>query len=107
MGLISASWETVVKDLIKRTWRELNEETAYITHHLRRWWNGMEDGEQLFFVGIVCAALLLLGMRRPSRSKYKHYDDNQTISIVQQFMFAAVVLMIFTFGVDIAVNSVS
>ena len=106
MGLISGLWEIVVENFIKRTWRELNEEAAYVTHHLRRWWNGMEDGEQLFFVGIICAALLLLGMRRPSK-KIKHYDDNGTITLVQQFMFGAVVLVIFTFGIDIAVNSVS
>ena len=35
------------------------------------------------------------------------YDDNGAITLVQQFMFAAVVLVVFTFGVDIAVNSVS
>jgi hypothetical protein len=95
-----------VENLIKRTWRELNEEISYITHHLRRWWNGMEDGEQLFFVGILCASCLLLGLRRPSKGKYKHYDDKQTIGLIQQFMFAAVVLVIFTFGIDIAINSV-
>ena len=106
MGLISGLWESVVEKLIKRTLRELNEEAAYVTHHLRSWWSGMEDGEQLFFVGIVCSAFLLLGMRRPSK-KIKHYEDNGAVTLIQQFMFAAVVLVVFTFGIDIAINSVS
>lgn len=96
-----------MQELIKSTWRELNEEVSFIVGHLRHWWGSMSDGDQLFFVGVVCAASLLLGLRRPSRKRNSGYSQGEAMSNFQQFMFAAVVLVVFTFGVDIAVESVS
>lgn len=94
-----------MQDLVKRTVRELKEEVSYITQYLRHWWNSMGDGEQLFFVGILCASCLLLGLRRPMRKKTKGYEQNDSSGIAQQFLFAAVVLLVFTFGIDIALET--
>ena len=94
-------------DFIKLTWKELNEEAQYISQNLRHWWGAMSEGEQLFFVGIVSAAMLLIGLRKPTKSKSVSYDRNEAMGILQQFAFAAVVLVVFTFGIDIAMESFS
>jgi len=96
-----------VRDLVKRTWSELQQEIAFISRHLQAWWGGMSQGEQLFAVGIICAALLLLGLRSPPKVKTVTYDGNVGLGRVKEFLFAAVVIIIFTFGVDIAVESAS
>jgi len=96
-----------VLDLAKRTWQELQQEIAFISRHMQNWWNGMSQGEQLFAVGIVCAALLLLGLRSPPKIKAVSYDGNTSLGRTKEFLFAAVVIVIFTFGVDIAVESVN
>lgn len=96
-----------MKELFNRTWHELNEEVSFVVGHLRHWWGSMSDGNQLFLVGVICAASLLLGLRRPTKAKVTSYSESEVMSTFQQFMFAAVVLVVFTFGVDIAVESVS
>jgi len=94
-----------VRDLAKRTWNELQQEVAFISRHLQAWWSGMSQGEQLFAVGIVCAALLLLGLRSPPKVKTVSYDGNVGLGRAKEFLFAGVVIIIFTFGVDIAVET--
>lgn len=95
-------------DLIKRTLKEISQEVEYVVFHMQRWWNTMDQGEQMFTLGIVGAALLLLGMRgQPSTRKVSRYDDGNMVGVAQQFLFAAVVLMIFTFGIDIAIQNVA
>lgn len=96
-----------MRDLAKRTWNELQQEIAFISRHLQAWWGGMSQGEQLFAVGVVCAALLLLGLRSPPKVKTVTYDGNIGLGRTKEFLFAAVVLIIFTFGIDIAVDSVN
>lgn len=97
-------WEIMVDNLVKRTLRELNEEIAYISRHLRHWWQGMSDSEQLFFVCIISATLLLLGLRKPTKRRLNHYDESAATGILKQFMFSAVVLIIFTYAISLAVN---
>lgn len=92
-------------DIVERTFKELGEEISYVSLHLQRWWSGMGQGEQLFAVGIMCAALLLLGMRQPVRSKTIGYDKGQVGGSMREFIFAAVVIVVFTFGVDIAIDN--
>lgn len=90
----------------ERAWKEAMSELGEVGFYLQRWWNTMETGEQLFTLGVVSAACLLLGLRGPSRPrKMKRYSDGNPMSVVQQFMFGAVVLIIFTFGIDIALKS--
>lgn len=91
-------------DFATNTWRELNEELNYVALHLRNWWAGMSDGEQLFFVGIISSVLLLLALRRPAKRKNGTYGEPDLMGNVQQFMFAATVLIVFTFGIDIAIE---
>jgi len=95
-----------VLDLAKRTWHELQQEVAFISRHMQAWWGGMSQSEQLFAVGIVCAALLLLGLRSPPKVKTVSYDGNMGLGRTKEFLFAAVVIVIFTFGIDIAFESV-
>ena len=92
-------------DLVKRTLDEFEREVATIPFHLKHWWNEMSAPEQLYFVGITCAVLLLLGLRRPARRKINSYQDGNTMGLVQQFLFAAAILVVFTFGIDIAFDA--
>lgn len=92
-------------DLIKRTLVELEREIAVISTHLQRWWGRMTEAEQLFFVGVVSAALLLLALRRPARRELASYRSNEQTGVLQQFLFAAVIIVVFTFGIDIAIES--
>ena len=95
-----------MQELAKRTWHELQQEYAVISRHLGDWWYGISKAEQLFAVGIVCAALMLLGLRSPRKLRTIGYGGNTTIQKTKDFLFIIVVLVIFTFGIDIAIESV-
>ena len=95
-------------DLLDRTIREIKEESAVITQHLQRWWNGMGISEQAFSLGIICAAFLLIGILQPAPKRtVEGYENNQNSGLVKQFLLATVVLLIMTFGLDIAIENVS
>jgi len=93
-----------LETFIRRTWRELTEEVEYVSRYLRHWWGNMSESEQLFFVGVLCASFLLLGLRRPAKRKQASYTDANHMGVFQQFMFCAALLVIFTFGMDIVVE---
>ena len=92
-------------DLFNRTLVELQRELTVISDYLQRWWGRMSEAEQLFFVGIVSASLLLLALRRPIRPQLNSYRQNEQSGVLQQFLFAAVVIVVFTFGIDIALEA--
>lgn len=95
-------------NLFDRIWTELVEESTYVASRLQRWWYSMSEGEQLMLLGIVCAAGLLIGLRRPAHaSKFRAYETHPTMGVAKQFLFAGVVLVIFTFGADIALESLA
>ncbi|MEL7129299.1 MAG: hypothetical protein AAGK23_07110 [Pseudomonadota bacterium] len=94
-------------EFIDRVWTELVEEMSYVAEHLQDWWNRMDVGEQMFALGVVCAACLLLGLRQPVQREGSlgTYHQGETAQTIKQFLFAGVVLLVFTFGADIAVES--
>lgn len=95
-------------DLVERFWNELIEETAFITEHLRDAWSSMSYNEQLYGLMMMCATCLLLGLRNPRRtSGFKMFDFSEEVSHFKTLMFAAAVLMMFTFAVNEAVQAVS
>ena len=95
-------------DFVDRVWSELVEETTFVASRLQQWWGSMAEGEQLMLLGIVCAACLLLGLRAPATGpQYRAVDANPAYDIAKQFLFAGVVLLIFTFGADIAIESLT
>jgi len=94
-----------LEKLINKTWRELTEEMHLVSRYLRSWWGGMSESEQLFFVGVVSAAILLLGLRRPNKRKPTTYNEGQHKGAFEQFLFCSAFLLIFTFGIDIVVES--
>jgi len=94
-----------VEQLYKRTLKEMREEVSYVSGYLRHWWGAMSESEQLFFVGILCASFLLLGLRRPNKRRKISYTDGNHMGVAQQFFFCAAFLVIFTFGIDIVVES--
>lgn len=95
-------------NLVERFWDELVEETAFITEHLRFAWNSMSYNEQLYGLMMMCATCLLLGLRNPQRtSGFKLFDFSEEVGHFKTFMFAAAVLMMFTFAVNVAVDAVS
>lgn len=91
-------------DFISRIWKELSRELNYFSLQLRHWWGSLGDGEQMFAFGIVTAALLLLALRRPVKTKTSHYNAENGMGLVKQFLFGAAVLIIFTFGIDIVIT---
>jgi len=90
---------------INKVWSELTEEMQLVSRYLRSWWGGMTESEQLFFVGVVSAAILLLGLRRPNKRKPASYGTGQNKGMFEQFFFCVSFLLIFTFGIDIVVES--
>lgn len=96
-------------ELIERTWNELVEETNLVASWLQRWWHGMDDHDQMMLFGIVCATCVLFGLRKPARRRFvlRSHDESGTLDTVKQFMLAGAVLLIFTFGADIAIDAVS
>ena len=106
-GQPACVWEIKLDNLVKRTLRELNEEVAYISRHMRHWWQGMSDSEQLFFVCIISATLLLLGLRKPTKNRINHYDGNATTGFLKQFTFSVAMLLIFTYAISLAVSDLA
>ncbi len=96
-------------ELVKRTWAELVRETNYVASWLQRWWHGMDDHDQLMLFGIVCATCVLLGLRRPARRRtaFRSQETSDTVDTLKQFLLAGSVLLIFTFGSNIAIDAVS
>ncbi|MEM7661754.1 MAG: hypothetical protein AAF292_05860 [Pseudomonadota bacterium] len=95
-------------EIIERFWNELVEETTFITSHLQASWNLLSFNEQLYALMMLSATCLLLGLRNPSRATaFKTLGEREELSTFKTFMFAAAVLMMFTFAVDVAVDTVS
>ena len=92
-------------DLIDRTLVELDREITTISAHLQNWWSALSEAQQLFFVGVVSAALLLLALRKPARRNLNSYDERNATGVMSQFLFAAVIIVVFTFGIDIALEA--
>ena len=94
--------------LLNKTWETLVSEVEYISGYVQRWWYRMNEGEQLIALGLVCAACLLLAViKRDKSPKATAFQKNEAMSIMQQFTFAAVILIIFTFGIDIALEQIA
>ncbi|MEO9968776.1 MAG: hypothetical protein ABJG15_02930 [Hyphomonadaceae bacterium] len=96
-------------DLLERTIRELKDESAFVVKHLQNWWNTMPMAEQAFTLGTICAAFLLIAVLPPVQKKVSTVGpDNQTdMGTAKVFILAAVILIIMTFGLDIAIDGVS
>lgn len=90
---------------MRRTWHELVEEAQFVSQYLVHWWGSMSDSKQLFLFAGFCTMVVLLGLRRPTNPKTRTYDDNTSMTVFQQFMFGAVVLLVFTYGIDVIVES--
>jgi len=95
-------------DLLERTIREVKEESAFVVEHLQFWWNGMSLGQQAFSMSIVCAAFLLIGVLQPAPKKASMLgnDLDRDMSTFKVFLLAAVILIIMTFGLDIAIEGI-
>lgn len=95
--------------LLERTWIELKEEVSYVATHLGRWWARMSQDEQYILFGVVCAAALLLVVRgkKGKPVKLSRYDENNIMTLAQQFTFAAVILVVFTLGIDAALDGIT
>ena len=95
-------------DLLDRTIREIKDESAFVVYHLQGWWNGMSIGQQAFTMGIVCAAFLLIGVLQPAPKKASMLgnDVNTEMGTLKVFLMATVILIIMTFGLDIAIEGV-
>ena len=92
----------------ERLWEELVEDTSCITSHLSEAWSALSFNEQLYALMMLCACCLLLGLRNPTRATaFKTLGQNEELSTFKTFMFAAAILMMFTFAVDIAVKAIS
>jgi len=67
----------------------------------------MNTSEQAFSLGVVCAAFLLIGVLQQPQQKLatQGYESDTTSSVFKQFLFAVVVLLIMTFGIDIAIEN--
>ena len=95
-------------DLLDRTIQELKDETAFVTQHLQGWWGGMSIGQQTFMLGVVCAALLLIAVLPPVQKKASvlGHDNQKDYGTAKVFILATVILVIMTFGLDIAIEGV-
>lgn len=94
--------------LLNKTWDKLVSEVEYISGYVQRWWYRMDENEQVIALGLVCAACLLLAViKRDKSPKASSFEKSEAMSIAQQFTFAAVILIIFTFGIDIALEQIT
>ena len=68
----------------------------------------MDSSQQAFTLGTICAAFLLIGILQPAPKKASMISSEQgwDRSTVKAFILAAVVLLVLTFGLDIAIESV-
>lgn len=96
-------------ELVEKFIEELVVEASFIAEYLQRNWQSLSHNEQLYTLAVICAACLLLGLRNPRRATtFKStIGQNEDWNVFKQFMFACVLLMIFTLGVDIAVEAIS
>lgn len=95
-----------VVDLLERSIREIKDESAFIVQHLQHWWGSMPIGQQAFTLGTICAALLLIAVLPPVQKKATVLGaDNQSdMGTFKIFILGAVILVIMTFGLDIAIE---
>ena len=93
-------------DILKRTIREVKEETAFVTTHLQGWWGGMSVSQQAFALGVICAAFLLIAILPPVQKKATilGHNSEKDMGTLKVFILAAVILVIMTFGLDIAIE---
>lgn len=95
--------------LLERTWIELQEEVSIVATQMGRWWSRMSQDEQYMLLGVVCAGALLMVVRGKKKKTVRtsHYDENSIMPLAQQFTFAAVILVIFTLGIDAALEGIT
>ncbi|MEM9667657.1 MAG: hypothetical protein AAF950_01930 [Pseudomonadota bacterium] len=95
-------------DLINRFLEELAEETAFISSHLVRHWNGMGTNEQLYTLSMICAAGLLLALRKPRRvTQLGHDAHGQDVGIIKTVFLGGMLLLFISVGMQAAVNGIS
>lgn len=95
--------------LLERTWIELQEEVNIVATQMGRWWSRMSQDEQYMLLGVVCAGALLMVVRGKKKKTVRtsRYDENSIMPLAQQFTFAAVILVIFTLGIDAALEGIT
>ncbi len=95
-------------DIVSKTLNEIDKETDQVTAYLQGWWSTLGTNEKLFSIGVICAAFLLIAIVSNSRKPPEiTYDGQASMSISKQFIFAAVILIIFTLGLDTLVDNVT
>ena len=69
----------------------------------------MPVGEQAFALGTICAAFLLIAVLPPVQKRISTVgpDNHTDMGTAKVFILAAVILIIMTFGLDIAIDGIS
>lgn len=96
--------------LFDRIKRELSEEFSYISTTTHNWWASMTEMDKLYSLCMICAACLLLGLRGKPQTHKKtvNYEQrSQTSRLAQQFVIACAILVLFTLGINMTVDSMS
>lgn len=93
-------------DLLDRIIIEIKEESGVVIDHMQRTWGSMSTSQQAFGLGILCAAFLLIAILQPApkTASALGYDHIKNYGTLKVFIMAVVVLLIMTFGLDIAIE---